>query len=136
MKKLKLNWNEISKASLRAFEWHAVESVCNKLNIGFSEDEPVYATDLRDQVEDILELLAQWYSTGEKPEKLNPIEVNAYKEGGSLCAELALHCKLETNPDEVASLPSPKIIIRLFVDENAPDNTYFNIVFSLAEQIF
>ncbi len=129
-------WHNIIKDSVRAFDVETTAAVCKKLGITyFSDDELVYASDLRNWIEDICEKLIEW-EVNDKG--VVEDHVNAYKEDdtGIKVAELHLH---NNNVDDELMV-DPNIVIKLRglskTGSKIPQEIYFEIYFEIVGQFW
>ena len=128
-------WHNIIKDSVRAFDIETAAAVCKKLGITyFSEDEFVYASDLRNWIEDICEKLIIWEvnDKGVVEER-----VNAYKEDDTGIKVAELHLKHNSVDDDL--LIDPNIIIKLRETTNPATKKkepYFEIYFEIVGQFW
>lgn len=128
-------WHNIIKDSVRAFDVETTVAVCKKLGITyFSDDESVYASDLRNWIEDICEKLIEW-EVNDKG--VVEDHVNAYKEDDTGIKVAELHLRNSDVDDEL--IVDPNIVIKLRETTN-PDTkkkeSYFEIYFEIVGQFW
>ena len=129
-------WHNAVKDSVRAFDVETTAAVCKKLGITyFSEDESVYASDLRNWIEDICEKLIKWEVNG--IDGIVEDHVNAYKEDDTGIKVAELHLRNSDVDDEL--MVDPNIVIKLRETIN-PDTKkkepYFEIYFEIVGQFW
>ena len=128
-------WHDAVKDSVRAFDVESTAAVCKKLGITyFSEDESVYASDLRNWIEDICEKLIEWEVNNKGVVEEH---VNAYKEDDTGIKVAELHLRNSDVDDEL--MVDPNIVIKLRETTN-PDTKkkepYFEIYFEIVGQFW
>lgn len=128
-------WHAVIKDSVRAFDVETTAAVCKKLGITyFSDDESVYAPDLRNWIEDICEKLIEWEVNGKG---IVEEHVNAYKEDDTGIKVAELHLRNSDVDDEL--MVDPNIVIKLRETTN-PDTKkkepYFEIYFEIVGQFW
>ena len=128
-------WHNAVKDSVRAFDVETTAAVCKKLGITyFSDDESVYASDLRNWIEDICEKLIEWEANGKG---IVEDHVNAYKEDDTGIKVAELHLRNSDVDDEL--MVDPNIIIKLresLDDSTGKKEPYFEIYFEIVGQFW